>query len=148
MARSNLRRTSSRGGFRPLGAVEIYGLGLRTKFQSYANSKVRWVILDELRKVDPMPQWARLRMRETERARNELAQTLGRVPTEPEVARRLGVEVGEHRAAGPVCAGTGGGGHWRPGPIDYERELGRRAVGPTRDRSRRRRKIGRGWFEQ
>jgi len=56
-------------------------LGLRTKFQSYANSKVRWVILDELRKVDPMPQWARLRMRETERARNELAQTLGRVPT-------------------------------------------------------------------
>jgi DNA-directed RNA polymerase specialized sigma subunit len=48
------------GPFAPLGAVEIYGLGLRTKFQFYANSKVRWVILDELRKVDPMPQWARL----------------------------------------------------------------------------------------
>jgi hypothetical protein len=146
MAHLNLRRTSTRGAFRPLGAVEIYGLGLRTKFQSYANSKVRWVILDELRKVDPMPQWARLRMRETERARNELAQTLGRVPTEPEVARRLGVEVGEHRAAGPVCAGTGGG-LWRPGPIEYERELGRRAVRPTRCRPRRRRKIGRGWLE-
>ena len=52
--------------------------------------------------MDPLPRRARLPMRETERARNELAQTLGRVPTEPEVARRLGVEVGEHRAAGPV----------------------------------------------
>jgi RNA polymerase sigma factor for flagellar operon FliA len=55
-------------------------------------------LVDELRKVDPMPRRARLRMRETQRARNELAQTLGHVPTEPEVARRLGVEVREHRA--------------------------------------------------
>ena len=96
------------GLFGLLGAVEIYGLGRRTTFEFYAISKVRWVILNELRKVDSLPREARLRMRETERARNELAQTLGRVPTEPEVARRLGVEVGEHRAAGPVCAGTGG----------------------------------------
>jgi RNA polymerase sigma factor for flagellar operon FliA len=55
-------------------------------------------LVDELRKVDPMPRRARLRMRETQRAGNELAQTLGHVPTEPEVARRLGVEVREHRA--------------------------------------------------
>ena len=129
MARSNLRRTSSRGGFRPLGAVEIYGLGLRTKFQSYANSKVRWVILDELRKVDPMPQWARLRMRETERARNELAQTLGRVPTEPEVARRLGVEVGEHRALLDRF-GAHGWGLWMEAWADRVRARARSPSGP------------------
>jgi RNA polymerase sigma factor for flagellar operon FliA len=81
-----------------LDAVETYDPERRTKFESYAISKIRWSILDELRKVDPLSRRARLRMRETERARNELAQELGRVPTEPEVARRLGVEIGNHRA--------------------------------------------------
>ncbi|MDQ4127412.1 MAG: FliA/WhiG family RNA polymerase sigma factor [Actinomycetota bacterium] len=86
------------GLFGLLDAVETYDPGRRTKFESYAISKIRWSILDELRKIDPLPRRARLRMRETERARNELAQRLGRAPTEPEVARRLGVEVEKHRA--------------------------------------------------
>ena len=80
-----------------LDAVETYDPGRRTKFESYAISKIRWSILDELRKVDPLSRRARLRMRETEQARNELAQKLGRAPTEPEVARRIGVDFGKHR---------------------------------------------------
>ncbi len=86
------------GLFGLLDAVETYDPGRRTKFESYAISKIRWSILDELRKVDPLPRRARVRMRETEQARAELAQTLGRAPTELEVARRLGVEFGKHRA--------------------------------------------------
>jgi RNA polymerase sigma factor for flagellar operon FliA len=81
-----------------LDAVETYDPGRRTKFESYAISKIRWSILDELRKVDPLSRRARLRMRETELARHELAQKLGRAPTEAEVARRLGVDFGNHRA--------------------------------------------------
>lgn len=81
-----------------LDAVETYDPGRRTKFESYAISKIRWSILDELRKVDPLSRRARLRMRETEVARHELAQELGRAPTEAEVARRLGVDFGNHRA--------------------------------------------------
>jgi RNA polymerase sigma factor for flagellar operon FliA len=133
------------GLFGLLGAVEIYGLGRRTTFEFYAISKVRWVILDELRKVDSLPREARLRMRETERARNELAQTLGRVPTEPEVARRLGVEVGEHRALLDRFARAQVG--YLKARTECKRVLGRRAVGPTRYRPRRLRNIGRGWFE-
>ena len=68
-----------------LDAVETYDPGRRTKFESYAISKIRWSILDELRKVDPLSRRVRLRMRETELARNELAQKLGRAPSEPEV---------------------------------------------------------------
>ncbi len=86
------------GLFGLLDAVETYDTGRRTKFESYAISKIRWSILDELRKVDPLPRRARLRMRETEQARSDLAQRLGRAPTEPEVARRLGVELEKHRA--------------------------------------------------
>lgn len=79
MARSNLWRTSSRGGFRFPGRRRELRFGLRTKFESYANSKVRWGIVDELRKVDPMPRRARLRIRDAQRVRSELVQTLGRV---------------------------------------------------------------------
>ena len=43
-----------------------------------------------------MSRGARLRKREKERVISELAQELGRAPTETEVARRLGVEVGKH----------------------------------------------------
>lgn len=47
-------------------------------------------------------------MRETELARSEPAQKLGRAPSEPEVAHHLGVEVGKHRAPGAMRAGAGG----------------------------------------
>ncbi|MGH3146689.1 MAG: sigma-70 family RNA polymerase sigma factor, partial [Rubrobacter sp.] len=70
----------------------------RTKFESYAISKIRWSVLDEMRKVDPLPRRARVRMREADQAKNELAQELGRAPTEAEVAGRLGMDVGKHRA--------------------------------------------------
>jgi RNA polymerase sigma factor for flagellar operon FliA len=86
------------GLFGLLDAVETYDPGRRTKFESYAISKIRWSILDELRKVDPLSRRTRLRMREAERARHELAQKLGRAPTEAEVARCLGVDFGNHRA--------------------------------------------------
>ena len=86
------------GLFGLLDAVETYDPARRTKFESYAISKIRWAIIDEMRKVDPLPRRTRLRLRETEAARSELAQTLGRAPSEPEVARRLGVDVGRHRA--------------------------------------------------
>jgi RNA polymerase sigma factor for flagellar operon FliA len=80
-----------------LDAIETYDPGRRTKFESYAISKIRWSILDELRRVDPLSRRVRRRAREVELAKGELAQRLGRTPTE-EVARQLGVGIAEHRA--------------------------------------------------
>jgi RNA polymerase sigma factor for flagellar operon FliA len=88
----------SSGLFGLLNAVETYDPGRRTKFESYAISKIRWSILDELRKVDPLSRRARLRAHQTERARDELVQKLGRAPTESELVRRLGISITEHRA--------------------------------------------------
>jgi RNA polymerase sigma factor FliA len=87
-----------------LDAVESYDPVRRTKFESYAISKIRWSILDELRKADPLPRRVRLRAREVERARGELAQRLGHVPTEVEVACELGVGTEEHLAFLERCS--------------------------------------------
>jgi RNA polymerase sigma factor FliA len=86
------------GLFGLLNAVETYDPERRTKFESYAISKIRWSILDELRKVDPLSRRTRMRAHQTERMRDELFQKLGRAPTESELAGRLGVSVAEHRA--------------------------------------------------
>ena len=81
-----------------LDAIETYDPERRTKFESYAISKIRWSILDELRRTDPLSRRLRRRAREVELARGELAQSLGRAPTEEELARKLGVGIAEHRA--------------------------------------------------
>lgn len=81
-----------------LVAVETYDPGRRSKFESYAISKIRWSMLDELRKVDPLSRRTRLRAHQTERARDGLWQKLGRAPTESELVMCLGISVTEHRA--------------------------------------------------
>jgi RNA polymerase sigma factor for flagellar operon FliA len=80
-----------------LGAVETFDPGRRTKFESYAISKIRWSILDELRRADPLSRRTRLRAHQIDRARDELFQKLGRTPTESELVGRLGITVTEHR---------------------------------------------------
>ena len=87
-----------------LDAVESYDPVRRTKFESYAISKIRWSILDELRRADPLPRRVRLRAREVERCRGELAQRLGHAPTEEEVASELGVGIEEHWAFLERCS--------------------------------------------
>jgi RNA polymerase sigma factor for flagellar operon FliA len=81
-----------------LGAVETYDPSWPAKFETYAILKIRWSISDELRKVDPLPRSALLRMQRTERVRSELTQRYGRAPTESETAGALGVTITDHRA--------------------------------------------------
>src|ERR687890_1590672 len=85
------------GLFGLLNAVETYDPERRTKFESYAISKIRWSILDELRKVDPLSRRTRMRVHQIERAKDELVQKLGRAPTESELVGSLGISVTEHR---------------------------------------------------
>jgi RNA polymerase sigma factor for flagellar operon FliA len=80
-----------------LDAVETFRTDRGAKFETYAISKIRWAILDEMRRMDPLPRRVRQRVRETQKARGELAQTLQRAPTEREVAEKLGVEFEDHR---------------------------------------------------
>ncbi|MCA1687349.1 MAG: FliA/WhiG family RNA polymerase sigma factor [Actinobacteria bacterium] len=81
-----------------LDAIETFDPGRRTKFESYAISKIRWAVLDEFRKEDWVPRRVRLRAQEVEQATSTLAQELRRAPTQVEVARKLGVAVEELRS--------------------------------------------------
>jgi RNA polymerase sigma factor FliA len=81
-----------------LDAVESYDPGRKTKFETYAISKIRWAILDEYRKQDPMLRSARARAKEVEQAEAVLTQRLGRAPTEAEVASEVGMSAGRYHA--------------------------------------------------
>ncbi len=61
------------------------------KFETYAITRINGAILDALRSLDWVPRAVRQRARELERAYQELEAQLGRVPTEEEIAQKLGV---------------------------------------------------------
>jgi RNA polymerase sigma factor for flagellar operon FliA len=71
--------------------------GRKAKFESYAISKIRWAILDQLRKQDWVPRSVRSRAREVEGAAAKLAQELRRPPTQAEIAKQVNMEVAEYR---------------------------------------------------
>lgn len=77
-------------------AVETFREDRGARFETYAIHKIRWSIMDGLRREDPLPHRAHRRARETESARATLAQRHGRTPAEEEVAAELGVELREH----------------------------------------------------
>src|ERR671914_2002166 len=74
-----------------IGAIERYDPGRDVKFETYAISRIKGAIIDELRQLDWVPRSIRSRAREIERAIAELEARLGRAPTDEEIADKLGV---------------------------------------------------------
>ena len=68
------------------------------KFESYAMSRIRGAIIDELRAIDWIPRSVRTKARAVDRAYAELEGELRRQPSEQEVAGRLQMPVTELRA--------------------------------------------------
>jgi len=74
-----------------IDAIEKYDDARGVKFETYAITRINGAILDALRSLDWVPRAVRQRARELERTYQELEATLGRVPTEDEVATKMGV---------------------------------------------------------
>lgn len=74
-----------------MDAIEKYDDGRGVKFETYAITRIHGAIVDALRALDWVPRAVRQRGRELERAQRELEAELGRVPTEDELAQRMGV---------------------------------------------------------
>jgi RNA polymerase sigma factor for flagellar operon FliA len=64
-------------------------------FASYATTRIRGAVLDELRSVDWASRSVRRRARDLDETRNQLATALGRIPTPAEVASTLGLSPDE-----------------------------------------------------
>jgi RNA polymerase sigma factor FliA len=74
-----------------MNAIERFDPGRDTKFETYAISRIKGSIIDELRSLDWVPRSVRSRAREIERAIAELEHRLHRPPTDEEIAKQLGV---------------------------------------------------------
>jgi RNA polymerase sigma factor FliA len=80
-----------------LDAVSRYEETQGAQFETYAAQRIRGAIVDDLRRNDWMPRSVRKSMRRIEAAISRLEQSLGRHPTEKEIASQLGVRVEEYQ---------------------------------------------------
>jgi RNA polymerase sigma factor for flagellar operon FliA len=78
-----------------IAAIERYDPDRDVKFETYAISRIKGSILDELRAMDWVPRSVRSRAREIERAMTELESKLGRAPNDEEIAAKVGITTDE-----------------------------------------------------
>lgn len=78
-----------------LDAIEKYDDERGVKFETYAITRINGAILDALRSLDWVPRAVRQRARELERAHQELEASLGRAPSEDELAEHMGIDAKE-----------------------------------------------------
>ncbi|MDP6424793.1 MAG: FliA/WhiG family RNA polymerase sigma factor [Planctomycetota bacterium] len=76
-------------------AAEGYDESRGATFKTYAYTAVRGAILDELRRLDPLPRATRERTRRLERSWHTMAADLGRCPVREEIASHLGCTLAE-----------------------------------------------------
>ena len=88
----------SYGIFGLIDAIDKFDLDRAIKFETYAISRIRGAIIDELRSIDWIPRSVRSKARDVEKAYATLEAKLRRSPTEPEVAEELGISLKDLRA--------------------------------------------------
>ncbi len=80
----------SYGIFGLMDAIEKYDLSKGFKFETYAVTRIKGAIIDELRSIDWVPRSVRARARQVETAMQRLEGDLHRSPTDEELAEELG----------------------------------------------------------
>ena len=83
------------GMFGLFDAIDAFDPARGVKFETYCAPRIRGAILDELRSMDWVPRLVRSRSAKVDGARKALQATLGREPTDREIAERLGVDMEE-----------------------------------------------------
>lgn len=85
----------SSGVFGLIDAIEKFDPDRSIKFETYAITRIRGAMIDELRALDWIPRSVRQKARAVERAYATLEAVLRRTPTEAEVAAEMGIEIDE-----------------------------------------------------
>src|SRR5512144_2486872 len=78
-----------------ISAIERFDPGREIKFETFAITRIKGSIIDELRSLDWVPRSVRTKAREIERANAKLENQLRRAPTDQEMADQLEVTVEE-----------------------------------------------------
>lgn len=87
----------SYGVFGLIDAINKYEPSREVKFETYALTRIRGAIIDELRSMDWMPRSVRTKAKDMDKAHAKLETDLGRAPTEQELAAAMGMTVGDLR---------------------------------------------------
>jgi RNA polymerase sigma factor for flagellar operon FliA len=82
-----------------IGAIERFEPERGIKFETFAMTRIRGAIIDELRSLDWVPRSVRSRAREIETAQTKLEHELQRAPTEAELAAKLNMTEEELQSA-------------------------------------------------
>ncbi|MHB1412440.1 MAG: RNA polymerase sigma factor WhiG [Thermoleophilia bacterium] len=82
-----------------IGAIERFDLSRNIKFETYAITRIKGSILDELRSLDWVPRSVRSMARQIERSSAKLENKLHRAPSDEEMASDLGLTMDEFRDA-------------------------------------------------
>jgi RNA polymerase sigma factor for flagellar operon FliA len=88
----------SYGIFGLIDAIEKFDISRAIKFETYAISRIKGAIIDELRAIDWIPRSVRYKAREVEKAYAALESQLHRTPSESEVAAELGIALDDLHA--------------------------------------------------
>ncbi len=87
----------SYGMFGLIDALDKFELDRGFKFETYAITRIRGAIIDELRSVDWVPRSVRAKAKRVQRALAKLEEQLDRTPTEEELAAEMEISVDELR---------------------------------------------------
>lgn len=79
-----------------IDAINRYDPAKNVKFETYASIRIHGAIVDYLRKLDWAPRSLRQRARQIAAAGVELEQELGEIPSEEQLAERMGLKLGEY----------------------------------------------------
>lgn len=76
-----------------IDCIDRYDISKGIRFESYAYMRVRGGIIDLIRKQDWIPRRVRVNAKEINKASSELANILGREPTQQEIADKMGIDI-------------------------------------------------------
>jgi RNA polymerase sigma factor FliA len=82
-----------------INAIERFEVEREIKFETYAITRIKGAIIDELRALDWVPRSVRARAREIERVHAKLEHRMHRTPTDDEMARELGISTEDFQEA-------------------------------------------------
>ena len=96
----------SYGIFGLIDAINKFDPARGIKFKTYAMTRVRGAIFDELRSIDWIPRSIRQKAKQIEQVISELENKLGRTVEDEEIARELGVTIEEFHTLISKLSGT------------------------------------------
>jgi len=94
------------GVFGLLDAIDKYDPDRNIKFKTYAVTRIRGAIFDELRLIDFVPRSVRQKTREIESTISSLEAQLGRTASDQEIASAMGMDESEYMKTMQKISGT------------------------------------------